>query len=114
MQAARDARFVSLRPAGRIRTAAVSTLALAAATAGVVWQMAFRVPAAQPLPLPGHLVAAATLEGQRLLAESTVQADLRPLTAAFESQRRPAFCGVASSVTVLNALRPSTPRLTQA
>lgn len=101
------------RSAGRVRAAAWSALALAAATVGLVGHLAFSVPGAEPLPLPEHLVSATTPEGQRLLAESTSRADHPPLTAAFESQRRPAFCGVASSVAVLNALRPSGPRLTQ-
>ncbi len=49
-----------------------------------------------------------------MLVEGATSADYPSLTTAFESQQRPAFCGVASSVTVLNALRPSGPRLTQA
>jgi hypothetical protein len=65
------------------------------------------------LPLPASLVSAVTPEGQRLLSESPSRADHGPLTAAFERQRRPAFCGVASSVMVLNALHPAGPGLTQ-
>lgn len=89
-------------------------LALAAVSAGLVWQLAFTVPTAEPQPLPDRLVSATTPEGRRLLAESTGLADYPSLMAGFEGQRRPAFCGVASSVAVLNALRPAGPRLTQA
>lgn len=101
--------FVGLR-----RAVTLSGLALAAAAAGLVWQLAFTEPTAAPLPLPDRLVAATSTEGQRLLAESVGLADHPSLIAGFESQRRPAYCGVASSVTVLNALRPTGPRLTQA
>ncbi|MGM9487609.1 phytochelatin synthase family protein [Ideonella sp. YS5] len=96
-----------------LRVAAGATLSLLVAGAGLVWHLAFRAPGDEPLPLPGGLVSAATPQGQRLLAESTPQADHAPLSAAFERQRRPAFCGVASSVMVLNALHPEGPRLTQ-
>jgi hypothetical protein len=96
------------------RAVTLSGLALAAAVGGLAWQLAFRLPATAPLPLPDRLVSATTPEGQRLLAESTGLADHPSLMASFESQRRPAFCGVASSVAVLNALRAAGPRLTQA
>jgi len=90
---------------------AVSALAILAS--GAIWQLALRAPAVDLLPLPERLIAATAVEGQRLLAETPASADYPPLMKAFESQRRPAFCGVASSVAVLNALRPSGPRLTQ-
>jgi len=107
-----DARISVARRAGRAFAVAVSALALAGG--GAVWQLAFRAPAADPSPLPERLVAATAAEGQRLLADSTATADYEALMSTFEAQRRPAFCGVASSVAVLNALRPSAPRLTQA
>jgi hypothetical protein len=97
-----------------VRTVAMLVSALALLAGGTVWQLAFRAPAVDPLPLPAHLVSLTALEGHRLLAEGAIRADYPSLSAAFESQRRPAFCGVASSVAVLNALRPSGPRLTQA
>jgi len=87
--------------------------ALALLAGGAIWQLAFRAPAVDPLPLPERLIAATAVEGRRLLAESLARADYQPLMNTFEPQRRPAFCGVASSVAVLNALRPSRPRLTQ-
>jgi hypothetical protein len=98
--------------AWRVLAIAVSALTLLAGAA--VWQLAFRAPAIDPLLLPEHLVAATAIEGGRLLADSQAVADYQALMRSFETQRRPAFCGVASSVAVLNALHPSAPRLTQA
>lgn len=106
-----DARISVVKRAGRALVIAVSALALLAG--GAVWQLAFRAPAIDPMPLPERLVAATAAEGRRLLADSTAIADYEPLMTSFEAQRRPAYCGVASSVAVLNALRPSAPRLTQ-
>lgn len=99
------------RAAARAIAIAASTLALVAGAA--VWQLALKAPAVDPLPLPAHLVSLATTEGRHLLAEGAARADYPSLATTFESQQRPAFCGVASSVMVLNALRPSSPRLTQ-
>ena len=107
-----DSRTSVVRRTGRALAIAVSALALLAG--GTVWQLAFRAPPVDLLPLPEHLVSLAAVEGRRMLDESPASADYRPLTRTFESQRRPAFCGVASSVAVLNALRPSAPHLTQA
>lgn len=81
----------------RVVAIAASTLALLAG--GAIWQLAFRTPSVEPLPLPNDLVSLTAVEGQLLLAESSASTDLQSLTTAFESQRRPAFCGVASSGT---------------
>jgi hypothetical protein len=78
-----------------------------------VWNAAFRVPSSNLLPLPDELIAVDSSTGKELLAEKGFIADYESLTKNFESQSRPAFCGVASSVVVLNALRRSEPRLTQ-
>lgn len=91
---------------------ALSALALLAG--GAIWQLALRAPPVDLLPLPERLVSLTAPEGRRMLAETLASADYQPLMKTFESQHRPAFCGVASSVAVLNALRPSGPRLTQA
>jgi len=107
-----DSRISVVRRTGRVIAIAVSALALLAG--GTIWQLAFRVPSAELLPLPSRLVSLTTAEGRRMLDEGPASADYQPLTRSFESQRRPAFCGVASSVAVLNALRPSGPRWTQA
>jgi hypothetical protein len=79
-----------------------------------IWPVAFRTPSVDPRPLPSGLIAAESSAGQQLLAGSKFVADYASLTKAFESQSRAAFCGVASSVVVLNALRDGSPRLTQA
>jgi hypothetical protein len=96
-----------------LRAIAIAASALACLAGGTIWQLAFRTPAVDPLPLPSHLVPLTAAEGQRLLAQA-LRADYQPLSASFESQQRPAFCGVASSVAVLNALRPPERHLTQA
>jgi len=103
---------VTARRVGRALVIAVSALALLAG--GTVWQLAFRAPSVDLLPLPERLISLTAAEGRRMLDESPASADYQPLTSTFEPQRRPAFCGVASSIAVLNALRPSAPRLTQA
>ena len=79
-----------------------------------LWNLAFRTPSIDRLPLPEGLVALESSPGQELLARSDSIADYDSLTRSFVSQSRRAFCGVASSVVVLNALRASGPRLTQA
>jgi len=43
-------------------------------------------------------------EGQQLLNQSKSKQDFQPLSTHIETQKRPAYCGVASSVMVLNAL----------
>lgn len=78
-----------------------------------IWSLAFRTPSINLLPLPDGLIAIDSSSGQELLAESRFLADYDKLTKNFVSQSRPAFCGVASSVVVLNALRSSGPPLTQ-
>ena len=97
-----------------VRVVAIATSTLALLAGGTIWQLAFRAPSVALLPLPGNLVSLTAVEGRRLLVEeAAATTDYPSLTAAFESQRRPAFCGVASAVIVLNALRRG-PLLTQA
>ncbi|MGH8173920.1 MAG: phytochelatin synthase family protein [Rhodanobacteraceae bacterium] len=79
----------------------------------VVWSLAFRVPSMDRLTLPAELIPAESDEGQQLLAQKEFTADYDPLRRNFESQTRPAYCGVASSVVVLNALQSPEPRITQ-
>lgn len=60
------------------------------------------------------LVLLTSQTGEELLARNTRDADLMPLLTHFESQRNRAYCGVASSVIVFNALglaAPETPAL---
>ncbi|MBW4481717.1 MAG: phytochelatin synthase family protein [Tildeniella torsiva UHER 1998/13D] len=65
--------------------------------------------ASQTLPLPDHLVTLTSAEGQRLLRDSEALADYVPLTSQFVTQVNQAFCGVASTVMVLNALGVAAP-----
>lgn len=95
----------------RVSGIAFSVLALLAGIA--IWNSAFRAPSTNLLPLADGLIAIESSSGQELLAERRFIADYERLTGNFESQSRPAFCGVASSVVVLNSLRSSGPRLTQ-
>ena len=61
-------------------------------------------PRPDPQPLPAALTALGSVEGQRLLKDADALADYRPLSDAFEHQSLISFCGVASGVTVLNAM----------
>ena len=59
---------------------------------------------AQILPLSDNLIALNSKEGEQLLKESQVREDYLPLSVHFTIQQNKAYCGVASSVMVLNAL----------
>lgn len=59
---------------------------------------------AQHAPLPPDLIALDTPEGEKLLVEAPAKADFVRLVSSYTTQDRPPFCGVASAVTVLNAL----------
>ncbi|HEY9764048.1 MAG TPA: phytochelatin synthase family protein [Trichocoleus sp.] len=59
---------------------------------------------AQTLPLPEHLTSLTSPEGQTLLQESEARADFIPLMSQFVTQVNQAFCGIASTVMVLNAI----------
>jgi glutathione-S-conjugate glycine hydrolase len=88
------------------RIAVAATLAIVGAGIAV-WDLAFRAPAQDPLPLPPALIAAESPAGQSLLVDRAYLADYESLRRAFEPQSRRAYCGVASAVIVLNALRGS-------
>ena len=60
-------------------------------------------PPEAPLPLPGGLVAADSDEGRARLARATAVDDA-VLGRTFETQVHGSFCGIASSVAVLNGL----------
>jgi len=72
--------------------------------------------AAEQSPLPPELIGLDTPEGARLLSESNAKADFTKLVSTFVTQEQSSFCGIASAVTVLNALpvpAPSTPAALQ-
>ncbi len=64
---------------------------------------------AQNLPLAPNLINLNSQEGERLLMESKVRQDYLPLSIHFTPQQNKAYCGVASSVMVLNALSVPAP-----
>jgi len=102
---------IIMKPRSRI-VGIASTLLVVLAGLGI-WNAALRVPSIDRLALPVDLIAADSAAGKALLEEKNFIADYDALSRNFESQSRPAFCGVASSVVVLNALHGSQPRLTQ-
>jgi hypothetical protein len=59
---------------------------------------------AQGALLPPDLIALDSPEGQRLFLDASAREDFWRLTATFVTQERPSYCGVASSVMILNAL----------
>ncbi len=63
----------------------------------------------QHAPLPATLVALDSPEGQRLFEEADARADYWTLIEQYETQKSGNFCGVASSVMVLNALQVTAP-----
>jgi hypothetical protein len=96
-----------------VRIVGVALVVLSTLAGVGVWNVAFHTPSPQLLPLPAGLIAAESPAGKEFLADKDFMADYKELTRNFESQSRPAYCGVATSVVVLNALRSSEPRLTQ-
>lgn len=67
-------------------------------------------PPAEKLPLAEDLIDIASDHGRQLLVESAHKTDHAQLSPVFVPQRRRAFCGPATSATVINAaLRPADP-----
>jgi Phytochelatin synthase len=58
----------------------------------------------QTLPLPQNLINFNSTEGEKLLISSSALQDYFPLSIQFVTQKNQAYCGVASSIMVLNAL----------
>ncbi|MFB8791958.1 MAG: phytochelatin synthase family protein [Potamolinea sp.] len=59
---------------------------------------------AQKLPLSANLINLNSVEGEKLLIESQARQDFLPLSIQFVTQKNQAYCGVASSIMVLNSL----------
>ena len=59
---------------------------------------------ADTLPLPENLIGAASDAGETLLIEADAREAYFPLAINFVTQKNQSFCGVASSVMVLNAI----------
>ena len=81
-------------------------------TSGMTWVM-LTAPGVHRLALAPDLVDADSAAGQQALANASAKTDYGQLLPEFVPQSRRAFCGVASSVTVINALAHPQPRLTQ-
>ncbi|MFA5941649.1 MAG: phytochelatin synthase family protein [Sinimarinibacterium sp.] len=96
-----------------LRVLGVAVPLLLVLACAAIWNAAFRAPPIHRLALPDGLIALESAAGQRPLGESDFNADYEILSHHFEPQSRPAFCGVASAVAVLNALRGPHARLTQ-
>lgn len=64
---------------------------------------------AQQSVLPADLVALDTPEGEALLIESAARADYFRLAGHHTTQETPSACGIASAVTILNALKVPAP-----
>jgi hypothetical protein len=76
---------------------------------GAALALSTRTARAQHVALPASLVALESPEGQRLLAEADAKEDFLPLMEQYVTQSAGNFCGVASSVMVLNALQVPAP-----
>ena len=59
---------------------------------------------AQTLQIPQNLINLNSSEGEKLLIESKALQDYFPLSIQFVTQKNQAYCGVASSIMVLNAI----------
>lgn len=59
---------------------------------------------AQTLSVPQNLINFSSAEGEELLMESEARQDYFPLSMQFVTQKNQAYCGIASSIMVLNAL----------
>ena len=97
----------------RARTLGVVSSLVVVLAGGGIWNAAFRTPSTDLLPVPAQLITADSPAGQAMLGDEQYIADYASLTRNFEPQTRAGFCGVASSVVVLNALQSPQPRVTQ-
>jgi hypothetical protein len=96
-----------------VSIAGIAVLLLLLLASLLVWNRYFRSPSIDRLSLPDNLIALESAAGRKLLLESEFIADYERLAANFVAQSRPAYCGVASSVIALNALREPAPPLSQ-
>jgi hypothetical protein len=67
--------------------------------------------ASQLQPLPPNLIPLDSDEGRKLLVESNANRDFFSLVGTYLTQRTTSYCGVASSVMVLNAMPVQAPPL---
>lgn len=91
-----------------------AVIALLAFAVLYIARIALGTPSAEGLALPAPLISVRDATGQLLLNTSRYRGDHELLAPNFVAQARRAFCGVASTVTVVNSLRHPQPPLTQA
>ena len=92
-----------------LKTIGFVALALSVLWCVWIWKTFFRAPDVNLLHFPDSLIALDSIRGKELLTDKNFHADFEILIKHFEPQSRPAFCGVASSVIVLNSMHESTP-----
>lgn len=85
-----------------LAVAGATVIVILMGLSGFVWWKL--QPHPDPQPLPPRLVAVSTAQGQALLEGAEARADYDRLSGSFVAQELVSYCGVASSVTVLNAL----------
>jgi len=86
--------------------AGVVMMVLAIGLAGFIgWTL---YPHDSPQSLPPSLVASSSVEGRALIEGAQARADFDALSRAYQGQRLISYCGVASSVIVLEALGKTT------
>jgi Phytochelatin synthase len=81
------------------KTILLATACLAFATASLLAQLTSS--------LPTGLISLSSPEGERLLDTSGARTSFYKLTQSFTTQQKSTYCGVATAVTVLNAVHPS-------
>lgn len=79
---------------------------------GVAW-FGLAAPPVDPVPLPRPLIDATSAEGQTLLSGTPYSVDHGQILPYFVPQSRRAYCGIATSTIVVNALRHPQPLLSQ-
>jgi hypothetical protein len=92
--------------------ATVAAMTATLASSGIAWY-AFSAPPAQQLALAHDLIDGTSAQGRQLLAATPATSDYDQLNPYFVAQSRRAFCGVASSAIVINAVLRRRPAVTQ-
>jgi len=82
---------------------------LGAACAPLILALLVAGAQADTLPLPGNLTGFSSHDGEAYFAESGARAAYFPLADNFVTQKTQSYCGVATIVMVLNALRVPAP-----
>ncbi|TNE44082.1 MAG: glutathione gamma-glutamylcysteinyltransferase [Deltaproteobacteria bacterium] len=84
----------------------VVVLIILVGLAGSAYSILTSQPKGPRRPLAKGQIPLPSKEGQRLLQESQAKVMFKTLQKSLQTQQRPAYCGVASSVSTLNAINP--------